>query len=283
MRSPWYVYMNERFPLPVYLCLVGGFVASGVVLSGSQFSLASTLTAFVAVMAFFALLRLMDELKDYDVDLVAHPERPLPRGLLDVKRVKKVIANWETLMVALTPLIGFGFNWVAAGIYLLMISHLWLMYKEFYVSKWIEKHTLLYAFSHQLVLLWVCGFCVVIAHQASYNNAVTWWYGLLILGSFFTYEICRKLDPNAHEVLRTYRNIFGLTRTGILVCLTSSIACLAAWSLGLSLPLWFPSLAVIFTYYFYAKKSFKIVEAVATISLVLHLWTLPILKLMESL
>ena len=283
MRSPWFEYLRERFPLPVYLLLVGGFVGSGATLSGKPLTMMGMATAFIAVLSFFGLLRLMDELKDYDIDLIAHPERPLPRGLLGVRQVKKVIVKWEFLMLALTPFLGFSFNWAAAGVYLLMIGHLWLMYKEFYVSEWIEKHTLVYAFSHQLVLIWVCSFCVVIANQAGLSNAETWWYGGLILGSFFTYEVCRKLDPSAHILLRTYRKLFGLTLTGVLVLFTNLIAGFSAWKLGLGFPLWLASAAVVGAYFIYAKHKFKIVELIATLSLVLHLWTLPFLKLMESL
>ncbi|MFK7823301.1 MAG: UbiA family prenyltransferase [Oligoflexales bacterium] len=282
MRSPWVEYLRERFPLPVYLTLVGGFVSSGAILSGKPFSLMSVVTAFFAVLSFFGLLRLMDEFKDYDIDLIAHPERPLPRGLLGVRQVKKIIIRWEVLMLMLAPFIGLIFNWQAASIYILMIGHLWLMYKEFYVSEWIEKHTILYAFSHQLVLIWVCSFCVVIANHSGLFKAETWWYGTLILGSFFTYEICRKLDPRAHEMLRTYRNLFGLIQTGILLMFSCLIACLSAWKLGLGFPLWIASMAVVGAYCCFAKKNFKTVESVATLSLVLHLWTLPLLKLLES-
>ena len=281
MRSPWVEYLRERFPLPVYLTLVGGFVSSGAILSGKPVSLMSASAAFLAVFSFFGLLRLMDEFKDYDIDLIAHPERPLPRGLLGVRQVKKIIIRWEVIMLALSPPIGLIFNWQAAGIYLLMIGHLWLMYKEFYVSEWIEKHTLVYALSHQLVLIWVCSFCVVIVNHSGLSNAETWWYGTLILGSFFTYEVCRKLDPSAHEMLRTYRKLFGLAQTGLLVVFTSLIACFSAWKLGLAFPLWIASMLVIGTYCFFAKQKFKIVELVATLSLVLHLWTLPLLKLLE--
>ena len=42
-------------------------------------------------MLFFAELRLMDELKDYEKDLIAHPERPLPRGLLSREEVRAAV------------------------------------------------------------------------------------------------------------------------------------------------------------------------------------------------
>ncbi|NRA47311.1 MAG: hypothetical protein HRU09_20365 [Oligoflexales bacterium] len=186
-------------------------------------------------------------------------------------------------MLALAPFIGYAFNWQAAFIYALMVGHLWLMYKEFYVGEWLEKHTLIYAISHQLVLIWVCGFCVVIANQSGLSHAETWWYGTLILGSFFTYEVCRKLDPSAHILLRTYRKLFGLPLTGVLITLTSLLACFSAWKLGLAIPLWFASASVVGSFCFYAQAKYKVVELVGTLSLVLHLWTLPFLKLMESL
>ena len=89
MHLPWLIYIKERFPLPVYLLLSVGMAWNGLLALQAQPDLVSRLLGPTMILLFFFCLRLMDEVKDYKKDLSAHPERPLPRGL-----VKKSTAEW---------------------------------------------------------------------------------------------------------------------------------------------------------------------------------------------
>ena len=82
LRNPWLIYSKERFPLVTYLLLVGGITLSAQLLHSSAIDWKGFGVASVALLLFFAELRLMDELKDYEKDKIAHPGRPLPRGLV---------------------------------------------------------------------------------------------------------------------------------------------------------------------------------------------------------
>lgn len=271
-RNRWLIYVKERFPLPVYFLLTGGFAVSGALLTGEKLRPAPTLAAFLGVLFFFALLRLMDELKDYKKDLVAHPERPLPRGLLGLGEVTRTIHRGAIAMVVYGIIVGIAFNPAAGLNYVLLTAYLWLMYREFYAGAWLEERPLLYAVSHQVVLLGLCSFPVLLANPAFAGEHRTWVFGLLILGSFFSYEVCRKLDPTAAPVLKTYRALYGSRGSFAIVAVASGIAAAAAWKLGLHPMLW-PSTAVLLSSYFlFVGRRHKIVEAIASLSLTLHIW-----------
>jgi 4-hydroxybenzoate polyprenyltransferase len=96
----------------------------------------------------------------------------------------------------------------------------------------------------------------------------------MILGSFFSYEICRKLDPVAHKVLRTYLGAYGLTTTCLVVIAATCVAAIGAIRLDLIRLLWplegllVSSFAVIRV----KPSAYKIVEGIAALSLFSHLW-----------
>ena len=150
-----------------------------------------------------ATMRLMDELKDVEKDRVAHPDLPLARGLLSEGEAKR------GLVLAILAL-GAGavslwvFNPVAGGLLGICVVYSLLMYREFFVPDWLEPRPFWYAVSHQVVLLPMYAFATAAAVPAAATDAPVLWFGLTGLGASFTLEVCRKLDPAAHPVLRTY-------------------------------------------------------------------------------
>lgn len=274
----WLTYIKERFPLPVYLLLIGGFTLSGLFLSGGSFQGRAFLVSFIGFLLFFFQLRLMDERKDYEKDVLAHPERPLPRGLLTTAEVYQAIVLITLLMMAYGALIMVFTNRIATISYLVVTVYLLLMYKEFYLGPWLENRPLLYAVSHQAIVFGVCIFAVTVARPNLVWNHQTLYLGLAILGSFFSYEVSRKLDPDAHPALKTYLSVYGSLKTSLIVLVASLISAWGAFGLGLQNLLWpaegllVASLIVLFL----KPEKYKIVEGVATLSLTLHLWAVVI-------
>lgn len=267
-------YFKERFPLPVYLIMCGGFSFSAAALADAKFFAWPTLYSFLGLLLFFGLLRLMDELKDYRKDLVAHPERPLPRGVLRPSEVSSVI-QYLALGMVLYGCFGIGLVNAEAGVtYLLITGYLWLMYREFYAGEWLEHQQLLYAVSHQLILIPLCAFAVFSVNPDYITSPATYLYGGLVLGSFFSYEVCRKLDPEAHPLLKTYRFLYGPAGCFGLVVVASGLAAVTAWRLGVHPILWPATALVLLTFVLFVRRRYKLVEVVASLSLVLHLWVL---------
>jgi hypothetical protein len=207
----WLIFFKERTPLASYLLITMGPVSSGYFLSAHPTKFDMFLS-FLGYFLFFIVLRMMDEYKDYEKDILAHPTRPLPRGLIPLPQFKNGINLGIGLLItfdAFLFLLDYKFSTM---FYTLIIIHLWLMYKEFYVAEWINARPLLYAVTHQLILVTLCLYCM-----STYRNNVSvpfsrmdWVYSFSVLFAFFSYEVCRKLDPNAHPLLKTYRYIYGM-------------------------------------------------------------------------
>jgi 4-hydroxybenzoate polyprenyltransferase len=272
--AAWLTYIKERFPIPVYLLLAGGVTTTGLLAKSGPMSWPALALGVVGLLLFLGLLRLMDEYKDYDKDRVAHPERPLPRGLLKIETVRKVIHAGVLLMLAYVGVAYLYAGLPAALLYLVSTAFLWLMFKEFYVGTWLSKIPILYAVTHQVVMLPLVAFCTTLARPEMWNDPHTWYAASAALGSFFTYEICRKLDPDAPRILDTYLIHHGRIATTFFLICTCALAAWGAHQVGLQLVLW-PAGALVLasvSIIYFAPRKHKVVEAIATLSLVAHLW-----------
>ena len=273
----WTVLFKERIPLVSYILLAAGLAASGIALNSVAFAGLPFLASSIGLLAFFIVLRIMDEYKDSEKDMIAHPDRPLPRGVLSEAEV--LLGVYLSLVFMLGyALINFLMFGTMAGVgYLLIGIYLWLMFREFYVGPWLDSRPVLYAFSHQLILILCCLYAFSVAEPESMPEPALWSFSAMVLGAFFTYEICRKLDPNAHPVLKTYLQHYGPAKTCGLIVLTTAIAAFGALRLelltylGPIYTLLLASLSVVFV----APGRFKLVEIVASISLIAHIWILP--------
>ena len=269
----WLQYFKERFPLPTYFLLVSGIVSSGWGVSRAQFQLRAWLTAFIGTLLFFFLLRLMDEVKDLKKDLVAHPERPLPRGLLSFKEAMLGIYFGTGVMGGFSLVLLFS-RYSAAGAFFAGITlYLYLMFKEFFCDRWLNERPLIYASSHQAIMLPIVAFAAAV-----YPGSVLSWkvayLGIMLLGAFFTYEICRKLDPAAHPVLRTYLQVYGRYQAIGIVFGTTLIAAVGAYLMNLHFFLWPLEAMVLLS--MARLKWYKVTETLATLSLIAHIWALPV-------
>ena len=281
----WLTFLKERLPLPSLIVLVAGLAISGSALGDSTavvepvaaFRWVTTIIAAAGAFLFFAVLRIMDEYKDYEKDRIAHPHRPLPRGLLAPEQVAGAVNGLAVVMLLLGAAIGLR-NSPAGLCYLLVTGYLWLMYREFYAGPWLANRPLLYAATHQLIVLPLCYFCVLVRDPAAWRHSHSAYFGFTVLGAFFAYEICRKLDPQAHPLLQTYLSYYGPSKTLVLALCMVAISALGAQRLGFGLILW-PLEGILIgllSLLILAPNRFKIVEHVASLSLALHVWAIPL-------
>lgn len=274
MARRWLVYLKERFPLVVYLIVAGGITFSGLWLYGSRPSVLPIVLTLYGLLIFFFELRLMDELKDYQKDLTAHPQRPLPRGLLSIEEVKRAIFGVAVSMGVFALLLAALGFFPAAVTYLAITLYLLGMFFEFFIGRWLNDRPLTYALSHQFILVLLCVFSVVMSAPEKMFALRTLGYGLLVVGGFFAYEVCRKLSPQAHPILKTYLSVYGPGRSFLIVLGCVAVATFGALLLGLEgylLPIHLGLLASWFVI-FRSPNRYKWVEAVATLSLLIHLW-----------
>jgi 4-hydroxybenzoate polyprenyltransferase len=99
----------------------------------------------------------------------------------------------------------------------------------------------------------------------------------MILGAFFTYEIARKLDPKAHEILQTYRLVYGRRGALSLMLITSALAMAGVLlknngSLSSSWPYISVVLATWVASSLWGEDKPKVAEGLASVSLLVHIW-----------
>jgi 4-hydroxybenzoate polyprenyltransferase len=270
----WFTFIWERFPPVTYFLLAGGFALSGASIAPGSLDALPLTGVFVAILLLLFELRLMDEVKDYEKDVVAHPGRPLPRGLLSRGEVRRAIQVIFVLQVAFGLALIPCLNAWTGSLFLLSTLYLYLMYKEFFVGRWLNRRPLLYALTHQLIIFPLCFFAVSASQPDSIGTTHTLGYGLAVLGAFFAFEVCRKLDPEAHPVLSTYLKTYGPRRTALLVVGASIVAGLGAALLEMKMILWPVEAALVLGVALVIQQPtrYKLAEVAAVLSLLVHIW-----------
>lgn len=274
----WLEFLKERLPLHVLLILSLGLTSSSQALS--EFSLSFT-TLFIGTglaFIFFLTMRIMDEVKDYTKDQIAHPERPLPRGLLSLDEARRAIYIGLGLGFFASIII-WTLNFpIAALLFAFSCFYLYLMYKEFFVSAWLEERVILYTLSHQAVLVFLTAALASLVYSRVDNWIDLLRPGLLVLGIFFVYEVARKLDPDANPVLQTYRVRFGVKKTGFLLAFACFLTIFGVIvnSQYLGAAVYHLALGPVLIMLLYPRliyKKHKAIEALAGLWLLLILWT----------
>ncbi len=166
----WLIFTRERFHPPSHFAMLFVFVLFHVLI-GTSFKVSnqqmiqnstldfriffemlfqaifSYLSLYLGVIFFYFKLRLYDEIKDYELDCVINPLRPLPRGLLKHQDLYYGIA--VCLIIEQLCFIPFGIN--AQLLLLAAQAYSLLMYKEFFIRDYIRPHLTIYAIIHTVV------------------------------------------------------------------------------------------------------------------------------------
>lgn len=276
-----WIYQQERFPLFTHGFLIVVFTLSGVMYSGAgrgQVSLPAT-TAIAAgmftLLLTFLLLRLLDEFKDAEDDARYRPYRPVPRGLVTLPQLRRLIVLTVGAQVLVQVL------WLPQLLPLLMgiYGYLTLMALEFGVPGWLKAHPLIYLFSHMLIMPLMALYATSIGWPGSYPP-------LTIIGSFaglslvngLVIELGRKIRaPNAEEPgVETYSSLFGPDRAALSwgLALTAGVVLLAFMlpetiALVTACGLWL--IAVITVIQFCRRPGRRLANAIEKLS---YLWTL---------
>ncbi len=214
---------NERFPLAnaiLFFVLYAAalFLGRLTTTAGEVNVRASDFLGFLAIWAFFLMLRVFDEHKDYDLDLLNHPDRVLQSGLVTLGHLK-VLGGLAILLQLLVSL------YLANGTGLILVFWLicfgWslLMAVEFFCGEWLEKRLVLYAFSHMIVmpmaLVWMAQ---IGAGDAALPAPILWLAGLSFL-SGAAFEVTRKMKApeDERETIDSYTKVFGTQRAPLVV------------------------------------------------------------------
>jgi 4-hydroxybenzoate polyprenyltransferase len=276
----WLIFIRERFPLIPQL----SFIVGMTLIAYYSESVLSLAWGFIGLLLFFFLLRVMDEFKDYEKDCVAYPERPLPRGLISNDEMKKLIQGLILGMGAYSIFVGWVLNWSAGLAYLIIAIYLWAMFHEFNLKSYLSNRPLIYALSHQLIIVPIAAFLIAAAGNHDIFSANTFLIAGTLFSGFFAYEISRKLNPVAHPILRTYPQIYGRNITLLLVITTISVQYFCSYFLGVSYILWPVGFLLLYGMigYWFNPTKFKIVENISKVNLLTCIYTLGITAVVMS-
>lgn len=276
----WLIYMKKRFPLIPQIILTGGMaLIADPVHSWTPFA-----WAFSGLFLFFFLLRAMDEYKDFEKDCIAHPERPLPQGLISRNEMKSLIQFLIMAMFGFSLCLGWMVSLSAGLSYFIVSLYLVAMYHEFNLKRFLSTRPLIYALSHQFIIVSLTAFLIAVRGDKSILSVETLLISMVLFGGFFAYEICRKLDPKAHLALKTYPQIYGKIFTAILAAVAVLILSFCGYFLKVSWILW-PigiSLLVALVYYCFKPVQFKIAEKISTLNLLACIYSIGIKAMVMS-
>jgi 4-hydroxybenzoate polyprenyltransferase len=199
-------YLGERFPPIAYGILVALFFGSAtlvgnVVGEGTSVHWAGAAVVFLV----FFHLRVFDEHKDYESDVLAYPDRVLSRGDITLRDLKILGGLALVLEGVLSAWIGER-ALIAWGVTLVFTL---LMAKEFFIGSWLNKHIVVYAISHNPVVAclavysWACT-------DAAWSNIFIAYVAMVSLGSL-AFEVGRKFRLPSEEVegVESYTSALG--------------------------------------------------------------------------
>jgi hypothetical protein len=225
--SSLWAYLRQRFP-PVNMALfavlfltVWSVAASAHSEPRPSFGWRES-WGMLATICFFFRLRVFDEIKDYALDALNHPQRVLQQGLVTLPQLQRLA--WLGAAIELgwsatqgpAALLGWG----------LALAYSLAMRYEFFAPAWLRARLLLYAASHllimPLVILWLW---LAYAPLAAPNLTLLM---LLSLLGGFAFELARKTHAPAAEraSVDSYSQTLGLRGAvaGVLAVLLAGVA-----------------------------------------------------------
>jgi 4-hydroxybenzoate polyprenyltransferase len=267
-------WMDERFPfanalLFFILYLTSAAIARAALDQEIKISFLDLFNCFIT-WGLFLVIRIFDEHKDYDLDVLNHPQRILQSGLITLKHLKVLAAVAITAQLIFSLYLD-GFTLGSATIsWLIMFGYLCLMGVEFFCGEWLEKRLTLYAFTHMMIMpltvFWLANIAIPGADISDVLTPSIYLMMLLAFISGFCFEIARKTrgPEEERETVDSYSKIFGTKGsayvvigliTGMLISQT-----LLLFSLDIEY-IWAYGIALIVTYALAIKPVLSFVSA----------------------
>jgi len=218
-------YLAEMFPVWRHLLLAAVLYLSSVSVLGRIHNLpptllsTSTLVGICSVFFLLLILRLMDELKDKEIDEELFPQRPLPSGQVLEGDIRFALGAVIAAYLALNLLV-IGALWSALGV----LGYSLLMFRFFGIPRILRKYLLLNLATHNPIVPIILLYLVVLFAEARGLplTQLHWTPILLFLGMywalFLAWEMARKIrSPEEENEYVTYSQIFGRRRAVAIV------------------------------------------------------------------
>lgn len=207
----WTTYFGERFPPLQYAVALGVFAFATLAYSAASAGVLrfpgaySSFVAFAVTFLTFLQLRIHDEFKDYEEDCRYRPERPVPRGLVTLESLQRLMWLAAGVQLALSATLGLSLVIALAAI----LTYSWLMRVEFFARAWLKQHAGAYVLSHMLIIPLITIYVALCGATASVDRLA--WYLAFGYANFCVFEIGRKIWAPAEERtgVETYTTLWG--------------------------------------------------------------------------
>lgn len=218
-------YLRERFPLinmalfailfmTVYA--VADFYTAEATAAAGGFKWQHS-WGILATISFFFRLRVFDEIKDFQLDSLNHPQRVLQSGRINLRQLISLSIAGTLFEIAWSIYMGIPtlLCWILAAGYSLLMRY------EFFVGEYLKKRLLLYAITHMLVMpliiLWVWS-----AFVPGFGLGLEYFMlaALSLLGGF-SFELARKIHATEAErpLVDSYSKSMGFSPAVLAVLL----------------------------------------------------------------
>lgn len=227
-----WAYLQERHPpakhIPLAVLLFLGVAGFARAVHGEATPLASVHSAIgiASVFALFLILRLMDEIKDRDLDLELFPERPMPAARIFESDIVLLLAATIGFYIAANIVAGPAI-WSA----LLVLGYAFLMFVFFFVPEILRRRPILNLATHNPIfaLIALYGFGVFAAEHGHSPLDLDWamigLYTVMVWMPFLAWEIARKLrPPGSRDPYDIYSPVLGRRGAIATVALVQAIA-----------------------------------------------------------
>jgi len=228
--AKYFAYFKERFPIPgvglyaglmFYACYFFGAISAHQYLPGEvrSCSILNSILGFIVVFLVFFHLRVLDEHKDYEDDVIAHPDRLLSRGIITLAELRRMLYATLVIEVGITAYLGNIYGMEYLILWGLILVWSLLMFKEFFVREWLKERLGVYLITHQLLVPFM-GLYAMEQHfpvkkmlQHGLGQTALFFLGLMWLT--VTFEMARKTwsKDREHEHADSYTRVWGIPRT----------------------------------------------------------------------
>ncbi|MBC7714323.1 MAG: UbiA family prenyltransferase [Rhizobacter sp.] len=226
----WCQFTKERFEPWSHLTMILVFLFAHILVVNPVKTIFATsmndIVLLIGIIAFYFKLRLYDEVKDYELDVVINKTRPLPRGLLTHKDMYRGM-----LACIIIELICFATQGTQSLITaIIAILYSLLMYKEFFIPEKIRPYLTTYALCHTIVTTILSFAIFSFLTQASLweilkePTLVSFAFANWLLFNIFEFGRKTFASTEERDGVDTYSSLFGRPGAVMLVVSQAVIA-----------------------------------------------------------
>jgi len=227
-----HIYFAEMFPIPQHATLAFLIYLSIAVFAGWAqregvvFVSWGTLLGAWSIFGLWLVLRLMDEIKDEDIDRELFPHRPVPSGRVSQADIKRTLGAAMILYIGAHVLAGVAL-WTA----LFVLGYTILMFNRFFAPQVLRQSLIATLLTHNPIVPLMLAQCFVIfaADRGLALNQLRWDliapFIVMLWSPLLVWELARKIrSPQEETAYVTYSRVFGYVGAVVLTAGIQTIA-----------------------------------------------------------